>query len=86
LNVHIDDSVVTGPEEEIIDVLINKIESGIKRITRSEFKRHLGINIVETENYSKLDQKKYIKDFVEEYLGEGVSTINVKIPMSFTNN
>jgi hypothetical protein len=85
LNVHIDDIVITGPEEKVIDALINKIESGFKRITRSEFKRHLGINIVETENYLKLDQKKYIKDFVEEYLDDGVST-NVKIPMSPTIN
>jgi hypothetical protein len=48
LNVHIDDIVVTGPEEDVIDALINKIVSGFKRISHSEFKRHLGINIVET--------------------------------------
>ena len=85
LNVHIDDIVITGPVEAVVDDLISQIESGFKRITRSEIKRHLGINLVETEKYLKLDQTKYIKEFVEEYLGDGVST-NVKIPMSPTIN
>jgi hypothetical protein len=82
LIVHIDDIIITGRDNMIIEQLFDEIGKGFKRITRGkEFKRYLGINFEIRDNKIKLNQKTYIESFLSEYF-EDIKIGNSYIPMS----
>jgi len=86
LIVHIDDIIITGRNENQIQILFNKISKGFKRTTQDKsFKQFLGIQIDETKNSMKLNQKKYIKTFMDEYFGDKIVKKS-DIPMKSVTN
>jgi hypothetical protein len=82
LIVHVDDILISGIDKNIIEYLVQRINDGFKRITKTDsVKRYLGIDLIKDRHHFTLSQEKYINDFTNEIF-ENNSVKPSSIPMS----